>query len=177
MKRDNSNVRSHGAVLLSAKDALMVLRTWICCNFVGMDIGRCTRISLRARLDLTNPRGVHIGDGTCIDSYASIMASESSGRFHTYIGRNCYIGARAIILPGVRVGDQSIVLPGSVVSKEVPRGTMVVGHPARVLRSGLRTARHGLILEESTNAAQALEALGEVPSNEGGDARPAGAHI
>ena len=177
MKRDNSVVRYYGAILLSAKDALMVLRTWICCNFVGMDIGRCTRISLRARLDLTNPRGVHIGDGTCIDSYAAVMASELSGRFHTYIGRNCYIGARAIILPGVRVGDQSIVLPGSVVSEEVPPGTMVVGHPARVLRSGLRTARHGLLLEESTNAGLALDAiLARSRSNEGDDAWP-GAHI
>ena len=46
------------------------------------------------------------------------------------IGNNCWIGARSIILPGVTIGDYSIVAAGSVVTKDVPSGVLVAGNPA-----------------------------------------------
>jgi acetyltransferase-like isoleucine patch superfamily enzyme len=52
---------------------------------------------------------------------------------HTYIDRNCFIGMRSIIVPGVRIGDHSIVLPGSFVNAKVPARSMVVGNPAQVV--------------------------------------------
>ena len=51
-----------------------------------------------------------------------------------YIGRNVWLGAGAIILPGITIGDNSIVGAGSVVTKNVPANTIVVGNPAKVLR-------------------------------------------
>ena len=48
------------------------------------------------------------------------------------IGDNCWIGARATILPGVTIGDCCVVAAGSVVTKDVPSGTMVAGNPAVV---------------------------------------------
>ncbi len=127
----------------------MELRVWRLRNLLGMDIGRDTKISLRADLDSTNPRGVHIGDGTLIAFHAVVFAHDLSRHFHThtYIGRNCFIGAHAIIMPGVTVGDQSIVGAGSVVTKDVPAGSMVGGNPARILRSGIRTVKYGILLE------------------------------
>ena len=50
------------------------------------------------------------------------------------LGRNVWLGGGAIILPGVTVGDNSIVGAGSVVTKDVPANSIVVGNPARVLR-------------------------------------------
>jgi len=47
------------------------------------------------------------------------------------IGRNVWIGAGAIILPGVTIGDDSIVGAGAVVTRDVAPGTTVVGNPAR----------------------------------------------
>lgn len=47
------------------------------------------------------------------------------------IGRNVWIGGGAIVLPGVRVGDDAIVGAGAVVTRDVPAGATVVGNPAR----------------------------------------------
>lgn len=48
------------------------------------------------------------------------------------IGHDCWIGARVTILPGVTIGDYSVVAAGSVVTKDVPPYSMVAGSPARV---------------------------------------------
>lgn len=48
------------------------------------------------------------------------------------IGNNCWIGANSIILPGVTIGDYSVVAAGSVVTKNVPSGVLVAGNPAVV---------------------------------------------
>lgn len=51
------------------------------------------------------------------------------------IGDNVWIGGGATILPGVAVGENSIVGAGAVVTKDVPANTVVVGNPVRVARS------------------------------------------
>ena len=50
------------------------------------------------------------------------------------IGRNVWIGGGAIILPGRTIGDDSVIGAGSVVTRDVPAGTTVVGNPARVVK-------------------------------------------
>jgi maltose O-acetyltransferase len=51
-----------------------------------------------------------------------------------HIGRCAWIGGGAIILPGLTIGDHSVVGAGSVVTRDVPAGATVVGNPARVIR-------------------------------------------
>ena len=50
------------------------------------------------------------------------------------IGKNCWIGAGAIILPGVTIGDNTVIGAGAVVTKDVPANVVAVGNPCRVLR-------------------------------------------
>lgn len=50
------------------------------------------------------------------------------------IGNNVWIGAGAVILPGVTIGDNSVIGGGSVVTKDVPANMVAVGNPCRVLR-------------------------------------------
>lgn len=50
------------------------------------------------------------------------------------IGKNCWIGAGAIILPGVNIGDNTVIGAGSVVTKDIPSNVVAVGNPCRVLR-------------------------------------------
>lgn len=119
-------------------------------RFLGMEIGENVRISLRARLDFTNPRGVHIGDNTLVAFDSIIFAHDMCRAMHTdtYIGKYCFIGAQAIIMPGVRVGDHCIVGSGAVVTRDVPEGSIVAGNPAQVVKSGIKTVNFG-VLEES----------------------------
>lgn len=51
-----------------------------------------------------------------------------------HIGRNCWIGAGAILLPGVTVGDNAVIGAGSIVTRDVPASVLAVGNPCRVLR-------------------------------------------
>ncbi len=50
------------------------------------------------------------------------------------IGNNVWIGAGAIILPGVTIGDDSVIGAGSVVTRDIPSGVVAVGNPCRVMR-------------------------------------------
>ena len=50
------------------------------------------------------------------------------------IGSNCWLGAGVIVLPGVTIGDNTVVGAGSVVTKDLPSTVVAVGNPCRVLR-------------------------------------------
>jgi acetyltransferase-like isoleucine patch superfamily enzyme len=143
---------------LMLRERLIDTRIWYLRTVFGMDIHPSARISLKANLDKTNPRGVHVAEGSYVAFNAVILAHDMSRLLHTdtYIGRNCFIGAHAIIMPGVRVGNQCIVGSGAVVTRDVPPQSIVVGNPAKVVRSGIRTIAWG-ILEDAHNEAKAAE--------------------
>lgn len=65
---------------------------------------------------------------------ASLRAQRLERGKPVCIGRNVWIGAGAIVLPGVTVGDDAIISAGSVVTRDVPSGTTVLGNPARAHR-------------------------------------------
>lgn len=88
--------------------------------------------------------GVSIGNDVLIASHVVITTlshdsdaavfRESIVRARVRIEDNVWIGAGSIILPGITIGSGSIVGAGSVVTKSVPKNTMVAGVPARNLR-------------------------------------------
>lgn len=106
------------------------------------DIGKYCHISWRASLDRANPQGVHIGHHSRIMLEALIIAHDYSRGLHhnmwtdTRIGHHCVIGGRAIILPGVTLGNHVFVAAGSVVTKSFPDNCMIGGNPARIIRKG-----------------------------------------
>ncbi len=51
-----------------------------------------------------------------------------------HIGKNCWIGAGAILLPGIKIGDNVVVGAGSVVTKDLPDNVVAVGNPCHILR-------------------------------------------
>lgn len=51
-----------------------------------------------------------------------------------HIGKNCWIGAGALIMPGVTIGDNTVIGAGSVVTKDIPANVVAVGDPCRVMR-------------------------------------------
>lgn len=116
----------------------------------GMKIGQGVRISRGARLDKTNPGGVNIGDYTAIVSGASILTHDFVNRTHTdvNIGKKCFIGYGAIILPGVTIGDSVIVAGNSVVGRDVPSNCVVMGNPARIVERDIVTGEWGIRLDK-----------------------------
>ena len=50
------------------------------------------------------------------------------------IGNNVWIGAQVCVMPGVTIGDNTVIGAGSVVTKDIPSNVLAVGNPCRVLR-------------------------------------------
>jgi acetyltransferase-like isoleucine patch superfamily enzyme len=98
-------------------------------------------------LDKSYPRGVHIGERTAVNFGACVLTHDTPRRLHlhTWIGKECNIGARSIIMPGVKVGDNCVVAAASVVMKDVPPNCLVAGNPARIMEKGIQTGPLGII--------------------------------
>jgi acetyltransferase-like isoleucine patch superfamily enzyme len=111
----------------------------------GMNIHHSVVMSLSARLDKTHPKGIHIGEGTYIAFDAAILSHDMTRalKTETRIGKNCFIGARSVILPGITIGDCCVVGSGSIVTKDVPANSAVAGNPAKVIRSNIETVKFG----------------------------------
>lgn len=117
-------------------------------KFYRMGISKNAVISFGARLDKSNPKGIEINDWSYVASGAIILSHDYINRIHakTTIGKNCFIGANAIIMCGVTIGDEVIVGAGAIVTKDVPSNSIVVGNPARVIKSNIHTKKFGQIV-------------------------------
>lgn len=138
------------APLLPIRNAVVSLRNQWFNRFWGMDIHPTARISLKAHLDKTNPVGIHIGEFTTVTFGVAILSHDMVRDImtDTWIGKNCFIGAHSVILPGVTVGDGSVVAAGSVVNRDVPPGSIVGGNPAKLIREGIETVQYGVLAKK-----------------------------
>lgn len=125
---------------------LLVRAKWFYYTRVfDMDIHPSVEFSLSANFDRTFPRGVHVGECTYVAFGAVILAHDRTrGLYlHTRVGRNCFVGAHSIIMPGVVVGDHCVIGAGSVVTKDVAARTAVAGNPARVITNDIDVGAYG----------------------------------
>ncbi len=110
-----------------------------------MDIAKSARVSFGAKLDKTNPKGIHIGEETYISSGVYVLSHDFIIGEHvdTSIGKRCFIGLNVIIMPGVTIGDEVFVAAGSIVSKNIKSNSLVSGNPAKVIRKDIQTGKYG----------------------------------
>ncbi|WP_312021789.1 acyltransferase [Yoonia sp.] len=125
---------------------VFIKKTWLTL-FWKMDIHHSVEMSLSAKFDKTHPAGIHVGAHTYIAFDVRVLAHDMTRnlRAHTRIGKNCFIGGRSLILPGVEIGDSCIVGAGSVVTKSVSAGCIVAGNPAKVIRQDVELLSYGRI--------------------------------
>lgn len=116
-----------------------------------MDIDKSAKLSFGAKLDKSNPKGIHIGEESFIASGAVILTHDFSKptKAHTYIGKRCFIGVNAIIMCGVKIGDNVIVGSGSVVTKDIPSNCITAGNPARIIKEGIQTKKFGQLINKN----------------------------
>ena len=97
-----------------------------------MDIHPSAQISTTALIDRTWPRGVHIGAECRICDQAVVLTHDFTRGLYldTTIGARTYLGPRAIILPGLTIGEDCVVAPGALVNKDMPANTVASGNPA-----------------------------------------------
>ncbi len=125
-----------------------------------MDLDPTCRFSLSARFDRTYPRGVHVGPQSYVAFEAAILSHDMTrGLYlHTRVGRHCFIGARSVVLPGIEIGDGSVVAAGSVVTRNVPPRSLVGGNPAKIIRADIEVGPYGRFTFAELNKQNLTEA-------------------
>lgn len=136
------------------RHAMVWLRTFYLRKVFGMRLDPSVRISFKAHVDKTNPKGVVIRKDTVVAFNATILAHDwaterygAQSRIVTEIGSRCFVGCGSIIMPDVKIGDEVVVAAGAVVTHDVPSHSLVAGNPARIIRSGIRTRSYGRLIE------------------------------
>jgi maltose O-acetyltransferase len=100
----------------------------------GLQIGRGTFVARDAYLDPGHPWLISIGEDSGLSPRTIVMVHDASMKRHTghtriarvVIGDRVFVGAGAIILPGTRIGDDSVIAAGAVVRGDIPPWSMVV---------------------------------------------------
>jgi len=99
----------------------------------GVKIGKNVRII--GIIDGVNPHLITIGNNVVIGRHSALLTHcPIKGPQPVRVGNNVWIGFGAIVLPGVKIGDNCIVGGGSVVTNDIEPNSIVAGNPARVLR-------------------------------------------
>jgi maltose O-acetyltransferase len=107
----------------------------------GLTAGRNLNIMRGAYVDPSHCWHITIGDDVTIARNAIVLAHDASTNARMSltrigkvdIGDRVFIGASAIVLPGVRIGSDVVVGAGTVVTTDIPDGVVAAGNPARVI--------------------------------------------
>ncbi len=114
-------------------------------NFGGKHVHFGKNVFANFNLTLVDDTHIYVGDGVMLAPNVTIATAghpilpelrEKGYQYNlpVHIGKNCWLGAGVIVLPGVTIGENTVVGAGSVVTKNLPANVVAVGNPARVLR-------------------------------------------
>ncbi len=114
-------------------------------NWAGKHVHFGKGVYANFNLTLVDDTHIHVGDYTMIGPNVVLataghpilpelrpLAYQYNMPIH--IGKNCWLGAGVIVLPGITIGDNSVIGAGSVVTKDIPSNVVAVGNPCKVLR-------------------------------------------
>ncbi len=114
-------------------------------NFGGAHCHWGSHIYANFNLTMVDDTHIYVGDFTMFGPNVTVATAghpilpqlrEQAYQYNAsvHIGKNCWLGAGAIVLPGVTIGDNVVIGAGSVVTKDIPSNVVAVGNPCRVLR-------------------------------------------
>lgn len=117
---------------------------------LGCKVGRNVQIGHQVRLDFGNAERITIEDNVLIANGVTLLCHKRDMKDYRvgmkisdlpikydniYLGKGCYIGINATILPGVHIGEGAVIGSCALVTKDVPAWTIATGVPARVVRN------------------------------------------
>ena len=114
-------------------------------NFGGKHVHFGKNIYANFNLTLVDDTHIYVGDYTMFGPNVTVATAghpidptlRKKGLQYNApvrIGKNCWLGAGAIVLPGVTIGDNVVIGAGSVVTRDIPSDVVAVGNPCRILR-------------------------------------------
>ena len=114
-------------------------------NWGGHHVHFGKNVYANFNLTLVDDTHIYVGDYTLIGPNVTIATAghpiDPALREQAYqynatvrIGKNCWIGAGAVIVPGITIGNNVVIGAGSIVTKDIPDNVVAVGNPCRVLR-------------------------------------------
>jgi len=118
-------------------------------RFCGCELGKNVHIGHMVRMDFGNPKRIHLADDVILSNGVTILChkrdvsqyyrGESALKLpflyeDVYIERGCQLGLNVTVMPGVHIGEGSIIGTGAVVTKDIPAWSVAVGFPAKVIR-------------------------------------------
>lgn len=114
-------------------------------NFGGKHVHFGNKVYANFNLTLVDDTHIYVGDYTLFGPNVTVATAghpivpDLRRRGYQYnapvtIGKNCWIGSGVIILPGVTIGDDTVIGAGSVVAGDIPSGVIALGNPCKVVR-------------------------------------------
>ena len=114
-------------------------------NFGGAHCHWGSHIYANFNLTMVDDTHIYVGDYTMFGPNVIVATAghpilpqlrEQAYQYNAsvHIGKNCWLGAGSIVLPGVTIGDNVVIGAGSVVTRDIPSNVVAVGNPCRVLR-------------------------------------------
>ena len=115
-------------------------------NFGGRHVHFGSYVYANFNLTMVDDTHIYVGDYTMFGPNVTVATAGHpilpalreqvyQYNFPVRIGRNCWIGAGVVIVPGVTIGENTVIGAGSLVTKDIPANVVAVGNPCRVLRT------------------------------------------
>ncbi len=114
-------------------------------NWAGKHVHFGRNVYANFNLTLVDDTHIYVGDYTMLAPNVVIATAghpilpelrEKAYQYNmpVHIGRNCWLGAGVVVLPGVTIGDNTVIGAGSIVTHDIPANVVAVGNPCRVMR-------------------------------------------
>ncbi len=114
-------------------------------NFGGKHVHFGKNVYANYNLTMVDDTYIYVGDNTMIGPNVTIATAghpidpalrdvQAQFNMEVHIGRNVWLGGGCVLLPGVSIGDNTVIGAGSIVTKDIPANVVAYGNPCRVIR-------------------------------------------
>ena len=114
-------------------------------NFGGKHVHFGKNVYANYNLTMVDDTHIYVGDNTMIGPNVTIATAghpidpalrdvQAQFNMEVHIGRNVWIGGGCVLLPGVSIGDNTVIGAGSIVTKDIPANVVAYGNPCQVIR-------------------------------------------